>query len=303
MNQAEIIEKIKKLKKERNAVILAHCYQRLEIDEVADYVGDSLYLSRVAAQSDADIIVFAGVTFMAETAKILSPDRKVLVPRPEAGCFMADMIKLEDLLAFKSQHPNAPVVCYVNSSAEVKANSDICCTSANAVNVVKSLGVKEVLFVPDKGLGGYVNSQLTDVNVISFPGFCPTHMRVLPDDVDKMKAKYPQALVLVHPECRIEVIEKADYVGSTSGIMNFVKESDAKQFIIVTELGVVERLQRDYADKEFFLITPYTVCENMKWNTLADILISLEKDVYEVEVDKETAEKACLAIKKMLDVK
>lgn len=303
MNQAEIIEKINKLKKERKAVILAHCYQRLEIDEVADYVGDSLYLSKVAADSDADIIVFAGVTFMAETAKILSPERKVLIPRPEAGCFMADMIKLEDLLEFKAQHPNAPVVCYVNSSAEVKANSDICCTSANAVDVVKSLGVKEVLFVPDKGLGGYVNSQLSDVNVISFPGFCPTHMRVLPEDIDKMKAKYPQALVLVHPECRIEVIEKADYVGSTSGIIKFSKESDAKQFIIVTELGVVERLQRDYSEKEFFLITPYTVCENMKWNTLSDILISLEKDVYEVEVDKETADKAYSAIKKMLDVK
>lgn len=303
MNQAEIIEKIKKLKKERNAVILAHCYQRLEIDEVADYIGDSLYLSRVAAESDADMIVFAGVTFMAETAKILSPDKKVLIPRPEAGCFMADMIKLEDLLAFKNQHPNVPVVCYVNSSAEVKANSDICCTSANAVDVVRSLGVKEVLFVPDKGLGGYVNSQLEDVNVISFPGFCPTHMRILPDDIDKMKAKYPEALVLVHPECRIEVIEKADYVGSTSGIIKFANESNAKQFIIVTELGVVERLQRDLPEKEFFLITPYTVCENMKWNTLADILISLEKDVYEVEVDEETSKKAYNAIKRMLDVK
>jgi quinolinate synthase len=216
---------------------------------------------------------------------------------------MADMIKLEDLLAFKNQHPNSPVVCYVNSSAEVKAHSDICCTSANAVAVVKSLCAKEVLFVPDKGLGGYVNSQLEDVNVISFPGFCPTHMRIMPDDIDKMKVKHPSALVLVHPECRIEVIEKADYVGSTSGIIKFAKESDAKKFIIVTELGVVERLQRDCSDKEFFLITPYTVCENMKWNTLSDILISLEKDVYEVELDKDLSARAYSAIKKMLDVK
>ena len=303
MNQAEIIEKINKLKKEQNAVILAHCYQRLEIDEVADYVGDSLYLSRVAAQSDADVIVFAGVTFMAETAKILSPSKKVLFPRPEAGCFMADMIRLDDLLKFKAQYPNAPVVCYVNSSAEVKAHSDICCTSANAVDVVKSLGVKEVLFVPDKGLGGYVNSKLADVNVISFPGFCPTHMRILPEDIDAMRAKYPQAPILVHPECRNEVIEKADYVGSTSGIMKFAKESTAKQFIIVTEIGVVERLQRDYPEKEFFLITERTTCENMKWNTLSDILISLEKSLYEVKLDKETSTKAYSAIKKMLDVK
>ena len=303
MNQAEIIERIQTLKKERNAVILAHCYQRLEIDEVADYVGDSLYLSRVAAESEADIIVFAGVTFMAETAKILSPDKKVLFPRPEAGCFMADMIRLEDLQEFKKQHPDAPVVCYVNSSAEVKAHSDICCTSANAVDVVKSLGAKEVLFVPDKGLGGYVNSQLEDVNVISFPGFCPTHMRILPEDIYKMREKYPDAPVLVHPECRIEVIQEADYVGSTSGIMKYAKESDAKQFIIVTELGVVERLQRDYPEKEFFLITERTTCENMKWNTLEDILISLEKDLYEVELDKELSDKAYSAIKKMLDIK
>lgn len=303
MNQSEIIQKINKLKKEQNAVILAHCYQRLEIDEVADFVGDSLYLSKVAAESNADVIVFAGVTFMAETAKILSPEKKVLFPRPEAGCYMADMIKSEDLLEFKAQYPNAPVVCYVNSSAEVKALSDICCTSANAVAVVKSLGAKEVLFVPDKGLGGYVNSQLADVNVISFPGFCPTHMRILPEDIDKMRTKYPKAPVLVHPECRIEVIEKADYVGSTSGIMKFAKESSAKQFIIVTEIGVVERLQRDFPEKEFFLITERTTCENMKWNTLSDILISLEKGLYEVELDKETSIKAYLTIKKMLDVK
>jgi len=303
MNQSEIIQKINKLKKEQNAVILAHCYQRLEIDEVADFVGDSLYLSKVAAESNADVIVFAGVTFMAETAKILSPEKKVLFPRPEAGCYMADMIKSEDLLEFKAQYPNAPVVCYVNSSAEVKALSDICCTSANAVAVVKSLGAKEVLFVPDKGLGGYVNSQLSDVNVISFPGFCPTHMRILPEDIDKMRAKYPKAPVLVHPECRIEVIEKADYIGSTSGIMKFAKESSAKQFIIVTEIGVVERLQRDFPEKEFFLITERTTCENMKWNTLSDILISLEKGLYEVELDKETSIKAYLTIKKMLDVK
>lgn len=302
MSQTEIIEKIKQLKKEKNAVILAHCYQRVEIDEVADYVGDSLYLSRVAAESDADIIVFAGVSFMAETAKILSPDKKVLLPRPEAGCFMAEMLNLQDLLDFKAQHPGVPVVCYVNSSAEVKANSDICCTSANGVAVVKSLGAKEVLFVPDKGLGYYVNSKLDDVNVIPFAGFCPTHMRILPDDIDAMKAKYPEAKVLVHPECRMEVINKADYVGSTSGIMKYAKESDAKQFIIVTEVGVVERLQRDYPEKEFILISDKAICQNMKWITLEDILISLEKEVYEMNVDPEIADKAKASIMRMLDL-
>jgi len=302
MSQAEIIEKIKKLKKEKNAVILAHCYQRVEIDEVADYVGDSLYLSRVAAESNADIIVFAGVSFMAETAKILSPDKKVLLPRPEAGCFMADMLNLKDLQEFKAKHPGVPVVCYVNSSAEVKANSDICCTSANGVAVVKSLGAKEVLFVPDKGLGYYVNSKLDDVNVIPFAGFCPTHMKILPEDIDAMKAKYPEAPVLVHPECRMEVIEKADYVGSTSGIMNFAKESDAKQFIIVTEVGVVERLQRDYPEKEFILISEKAYCQNMKWITLGDILISLEKEAYEMQVDPEIAQKAKVSIVRMLNL-
>ena len=303
MNKIDIIEKIKQLKKEKNAVILAHCYQRLEIDEVADYVGDSLYLSRVAAESDADMIVFAGVSFMAETAKILSPDKKVLLPRPEAGCFMAEMLTLQDLQDFKAKYSGVPVVCYVNSSAEVKANSDICCTSANAIEVVKSLGVPKVLFVPDKGLGYYVDSQLPDVEVIPFAGFCPTHMRILPEDIDTMKAKYPDAPVLVHPECRMEVIEKADYVGSTSGIMNFAKNSDAKQFIIVTEVGVVERLQRDYPEKEFILISDKAICKNMKWIGLEDILISLEKEVYEMEVDPETADKAYDSIKKMLDLK
>ena len=303
MSQAEIIEKIQKLKKEKNAVILAHCYQRVEIDLVADMVGDSLGLSRKAAQTDADIILFAGVSFMAETAKILSPDKKVLIPRPEAGCFMADMITPDDLRKFKSEHPGVPVVCYVNSSAEVKAESDICCTSANAVKVTASLGAKEVLFIPDKGLGAYVNSQLPDVNVISFSGFCPTHMRIIPDDIDAMRNKYPDAPVLVHPECRMEVIEKADYVGSTTGIIDYAEQSKAKQFIIVTEVGVVDRLNRDNPDKEFILISDKAVCQNMKWNTLEDILISLEKDLYEVELDSELSKRALLSIQRMLDVK
>lgn len=303
MSQAEIIQKIKELKKQKNAIILAHCYQRVEIDEVADFVGDSLGLSREAANTDADIILFAGVSFMAETAKMLSLDKKVLLPRLESGCFMADMINLDDLEKFKATHPDLPVVCYVNSSAEIKAHSDICCTSANAVKVVESLGVEKVLFIPDKGLGAYVDSQLPNVEVITFPGFCPTHMRIVPDDIDAMKSKYPDAPVLVHPECRIEVIEKADFVGSTTGIMNFAKQSDAKQFIIVTEQGVVDRLNRDYPEKEFILISDKAICQNMKWNTLEDILISLEKELHEIDLDRDLAQRAYIPIKRMLDIK
>lgn len=303
MNNQKIIEKIKSLKKEKNVIILAHCYQRIEIDEVADFVGDSLQLSYAAAESKADTILFAGVSFMAETAKIISPQKKVLIPRPEAGCFMADMITPKYLEEFKNLNPKAPVVCYVNSSAEIKAHSDICCTSANAVEVVKSLNAKEVLFVPDRGLGYYVNSQLKDVQVTPFSGFCPAHMRILPDDITKIKEKYPNALLLTHPECRMEVIEKSDYVGSTSGIMKFAKEHNNKEFIIATEVGVVERLRRDYPEKKFIHVSEKLFCQNMKHNTLEDILISLENDMYEITLDKDLSDKAYSCIKRMMDLK
>ena len=204
--QNKIIEKIKLLKKEKNAIVLAHTYQNIEIDEVADFTGDSLYLSRMAANTDADIIVFAGVYFMAETAKILSPKKKVLLPNMNSGCLMADMINVQQLRAFKQKHPNIPVVCYVNSTAAVKSESDVCCTSANAVEVVRKLGAKEVLFVPDTYLGSYVGEQLKNVKVITYPGYCPTHFSLRADDVAKMKADYPQAKVLAHPECRSEVL-------------------------------------------------------------------------------------------------
>jgi len=301
-NQA-IIEKIKKLKKQKKAVILAHCYQNIEIDFVADIVGDSLYLSQQAAKTNADIIVFAGVYFMAETATILSPSKKVLLPRMEAGCLMAEMINIQELRKFKAQDLNTPVVCYVNSTAEIKAESDICCTSANAVHVVKSLNAAKVLFVPDRGLGSYVNSQLPDTEVICFPGYCPTHMRILPEDIDNMKTENPDAMVLVHPECHMEVIKKADFVGSTSGIMKTAKESSAKRFIIATEKGVVDRLQRDYPEKEFILATEKAICENMKWNTLEDVLNCLENESPEIFVDKETSQKAVVSIERMLAVK
>lgn len=297
-----MINEILKLKKEKNAVILAHSYQNIEIDEVADFVGDSLYLSQMAAKTDADIIVFAGVYFMAETAKILSPSKKVLLPRMESGCLMADMINLQRLREFKAKHPGVPTVCYINSTAEVKSECDICCTSSNAVKIVKSLGVKEVLFAPDTYLGTWVESQLDGVNVITYPGYCPTHLRITPEDITSQRKKYPNALVLAHPECHQNVVSMADYVGSTTGIMNFAAQSDNKSFIIATELGVVERLQRDFKDKEFVLVSPKAICPNMKWNHLEDILHSLKYEQHEITVDEEIAKKAITCIDRMLEV-
>lgn len=297
-----MIDEILKLKKEKNAVILAHCYQNVEIDTVADFVGDSLYLSQMAAKTDADIIVFAGVYFMAETAKILSPQKKVLLPRLEAGCLMADMINLQQLREFKSKHPEIPTVCYINSTAEVKSECDICCTSSNAVKIVESLGVKEVLFVPDTYLGTWVQSQLEGVKVITYPGFCPTHLRITPEDIIEQKKKYPNALVLAHPECHQAVTQLADYVGSTTGIMNFAAKSDKAQFIISTEFGVVERLERDFPEKKFILVSPKAVCPNMKWHHLEDILNSLKYEQYEINVDEQIAKKAVNCISRMLEV-
>ena len=295
-------EQINKLKKEKNAVILAHCYQNVEIDEVADYVGDSLYLSQMASKTDADIILFAGVYFMAQTAKILCPNKKVLLPRLESGCRMADMISINQLREFKSKHPNIPTVCYINSTAEVKSECDICCTSSNAVKIVKSLNADKILFLPDTYLGKWVESQLGNLDVITYPGFCPTHLQIRPEDIEKARAEYPNALVLAHPECHQSVTKLADYVGSTTGIMKYAIESDKKQFIIATEKGVVDRLKRDYPDKDFILIKDNIICPNMKWHTLTDIYNALEKEEHEITVDKEIASKALGCIDRMLNV-
>ena len=262
-----------------------------------------MYLSRQASFTDKDIIVFAGVYFMAETAKILSPNKKVLLPRREAGCLMADMIDIKQLREFKSKYPGVPVVCYVNSSAEVKSESDICCTSSNAVSVVKSLGVDRVLFVPDTYLGSHIAKQLPDIEVITYNGFCPTHLRILPDDVDKMRQLHADAVVLSHPECHGEVVKRSDFTGSTSQIMDFVKKSNEKKFIIATELGVKERLERDYPEKEFYLVSPKAVCPNMKWHHLEDILNALVNEEHEVKVDEEIAKKALAPIEKMLGLR
>ena len=302
MSNIDLIKKINDLKKEKKAIVLAHTYQNVEIDEVADYSGDSLYLSRMAAKTDADIIVFAGVYFMAETAKILSPQKTVLLPNLSAGCAMADKINLEQLRTFKSQYPGVPVVCYVNSTAAVKSESDICCTSANAVEVVKSLNAKEVLFVPDQHLGSYVESQLKDVKVITYPGFCPIHHDITVEDILEKKSVYPEAKVYVHPECRKNVTQLADFVGSTTAIIKNIKNSSDSEFIIVTEKGVVERLERDCPDKKFILINQKAICDSMKLLHLEDILYALEYNKYEITIDEQIAKKALSSIDNMIKI-
>ena len=297
-----LIQKIKQLKQEKNAVILAHCYQNVEIDEVADFVGDSLYLSQMAAKTDADIIVFAGVYFMAQTAKILSPNKKVLLPRLESGCLMADMVNLEQLREFKAKHPNLPTVCYINSTAEVKSECDICCTSSNALKIVKSLNAEKILFLPDTYLGKWVESQLDGIEVITYPGYCPTHLRIKAEDILEMRKKYPAAKILAHPECHKTVADLADFVGSTKEIMAYAAKSDDKQFVIATEKGVYDRLKRDYPEKEFIMIKDNIICPNMKWHTLEDIYNSLLHEQHEINVDKDLAQKALGCIDRMLDV-
>ena len=299
---SNIKEKINILKKQKNAVILAHCYQPAEIDEVADFVGDSLYLSQVAAKTNADIIIFAGVFFMAQTAKLLSPNKKVLLPQIEAGCRMADMLSLKQLKDFTSKHPSIPTVCYVNSTAEVKAECDICCTSSNAVKIVKSLGVSKILFVPDTYLGKWVEKQLGNVEVITYPGFCPTHLQIRPEDIEKARKKYPDALILAHPECHMSVSSIADYVGSTAGIMKYVKESKNKSFVIATEQGVTDRLKRDFPKKNIYPIKSDIICPNMKMTSMEDILHVLETEENEIFVDKEIAHRAVKCLNAMLEV-
>lgn len=302
----DLKQEILRLKKEKNAVILTHCYQDVEIDEVSDYVGDSLYLSRAAAKTDAKIIVFAGVYFMAQSAKLLSPKKKVLLPNMNSGCLMSDMIDVNNLKQFKAQYPDIPVVCYVNSTAEVKAHCDICCTSSNAVDVVKSLNVNKVLFVPDTYLGKWVETKLKNVEVITFNGFCPTHLRIRTTDIEQARKNYPDALILAHPECHTEISKLADFVGSTKDIMEFAKQSDKKQFVIATEVGVVDRLNRDSKKynwgKEFILINPNITCSNMKQNSLEDIYNVLLNETNEITIDEEISKKAVISIERMLNI-
>ncbi len=297
-----LVEKIKELKKQRNAVILVHNYQRPEVQDIADYVGDSLGLSIAASKTEAELIVFCGVHFMAETAAIICPDKKVIMPDVNAGCPMADMITVEKLRELKSKHPGAPVVCYVNTSAAVKAEVDICCTSANAVKVVNSLPSEEVIFIPDKFLGMYVQSKVPNKRLILYEGYCPTHAKILSEHVQKAKVQHPRAAVIVHPECRPEVIAMADAALSTEGMLKFVRESKADEFLIGTETGIIYRMRKENPGKKFFAITDLAICPNMKLTTLEKVLWSLEDLKTEVKVDRDITDRARQAIEKMLQI-
>ena len=297
-----IVEKISELKRKHNAIILAHNYQRGEVQDVADYVGDSLGLSQQAAKANADLIVFCGVHFMAETAAILSPDKTVIMPDEHAGCPMASMITARELREKKKLYPSARVVCYVNTTAAVKAESDICCTSSNAVKIVSSIPEDEkILFIPDKSLGAYVSSCLNR-EMTYWEGYCPTHHRILADQIVKMKSEHPEAEVVVHPECTPDVIALADHVASTTGILKYANSSNAKEFIIGTEIGILHRLRKENPDKIFMPVTPLSDCPNMKLNTLEKVLWSLEDIQYVVTVPDEIAKKALSAIQRMLDL-
>jgi len=297
----QYIEKIRELKEKKRAIILAHNYQRPEIQDLADLVGDSLDLSRKAAATDAEVIVFCGVYFMAESAAILSPEKTVLLPVKEAGCQLADMITIQELRKKKKENPKAAVVCYVNSSAQVKAESDICCTSANGVGVINSLKENKILFVPDEHLGRYLESK-TKKDVILWKGFCPTHYNLLAKDILRAKEDHPEAKVLVHPECRLSVIDLADEAISTNGILEYVKKSETKEFIIGTEMGIIHRLKKESPNKKFYPASKNLICPSMKLITLKEIAQSLEKMRYKIEIPEEVRKKAKKSLDRMLEV-
>jgi quinolinate synthase len=299
--EISLVERVLRLKRERNAVILVHNYQLGEIQDIADFIGDSLGLSQNAAKTEADVIVFCGVHFMAETAAILCPDMKVLLPDSHAGCPMANMITAEQLRQRKKELPHASVVCYVNSTAEVKAESDICCTSANAVQVVESVTNDEILFVPDQYLGHYISTKVKK-KIHFWPGYCPTHARIRPQDIIQLKQEYPQAKVAIHPECRPEVIELADEVISTGGMIRYARRDDVRELIVGTELGIIHRLKKENPGKRFIPVSEQAICPNMKLITLEKVLWSLEEMAPEVTVPEEIRLKAKEAVDKMLAI-
>jgi quinolinate synthase len=301
MDSNETRQEIKALLKQRNAVLLAHNYMRDEVQEIADITGDSLALSMEAAKTAADVIVFCGVHFMAESASILSPDKTVLLPRLDAGCPMADMITVEGLLEMKARLPGVPVVTYVNSSAAVKAHSDICCTSANAVKVVNSLPDSEIIFAPDRNLGNFV-AKLTTKTFHFWDGFCPTHERLKVDEVIRLKGEYPDAEFICHPECNPAVTALADHACSTSAMYEYCSKSPVRRFIIGTEAGILYRLKIENPDKEFILASPSLICPNMKLISLEDILASLRTMTPVVKVPEDVRIPAKLALDRMLAV-
>ena len=300
----DLFAKIQKLKEEKKAIILAHNYQRPEIQEIADYIGDSIELSRKAMQEKtAEIIVFAAVDFMAESAAILNPGKKVLLPTLGARCPMAQMLTVDEIKRAKAQHPSAPVVLYVNTLAETKAECDICCTSANAVEVINSLSADTVLFGPDRNLAEYV-AEKTGKTLIPLPewGFCPTHLLFQPEDVTVLRQQHPQAVVMVHPECSSEMRKAADFIGSTSKMCTFAKEAKAKTFIVGTEEGLLHRLRKENPEKQFFTAYEGAVCPNMKLTTLDRLFASLKEEKYVVKVPEATARKARIALERMFQL-
>jgi quinolinate synthase len=302
MKKYEMIKKIEELKKQKNAVILAHNYQIGEIQDIADFVGDSLQLAKMAKTIEEDLIIFCGVKFMAESAKILNPEKRVLLPVLEAGCPMADMANAYDLIKMKNENPGVPVVTYVNSSAEVKAESDICCTSSNAVKVVESLKTDKIIFAPDKNLGTYVGEMCEGVEVLLWNGYCPTHHRVTISDIDALRSQYPDTKILVHPECRPDVFHKADFVGSTAQILDYARNSEDKQLIIGTEKGILHMLQKVSPDKKFILLSENLICLNMKKTGLSDVLKALEEETHEIFIDPKISGKAYMALERMLNL-
>jgi quinolinate synthase len=298
----KLINRITELKTKRKAIILAHNYQIGEVQDIADFVGDSLELTQQAAKSEAEVIVFCGVHFMAETAAILCPDKAVLLPDLLAGCPMADMIDVQGLRGMKSQYPEATIVCYINSSAAVKAESNICCTSGNALKVVEKIPPEqEIIFIPDQYLGGYVSAK-SRRSMHLWPGYCPTHLKIIPRDILAMKGKYAKAKVIVHPECHPEVTALADAVLGTGGMRRYVKESNAREFIVGTEVGILHGLKKNNPEKHFYPASERAVCPNMKRITLEKILWVLEEMTNKIKVPEDIRTKARKAIELMLGV-
>lgn len=297
-----VLDAIAQLKKEKKAIILAHYYVEDQVQEIADYIGDSFYLSKVATETDAEQIIFAGVSFMAESAKILNPEKRVFMPDARADCAMAHMVDVARIEKMRSEVEDLAVVCYINSTAEIKTYSDVCVTSANAVKIVRELPIKNIFFIPDGNLGRYVAEQVLEKHVILNDGYCPVHHAMTGDMIKKAKAAHPEAEFVVHPECRQEVVEQASYAGSTSGIIKYVSSSDKKEFIVGTEVGVFYQLKKENPDKVFYPVMEPQVCEDMKLVTPEKILDVLQNETNEVFMDDERREKALIPLKRMLEL-
>ena len=297
-----MIQTIERLKKEKNAVILAHYYVSGEVQAVADYVGDSFYLAKIAKNTDAETIVFCGVSFMAESAKILNPDKRVLMPDITADCPMAHMVKDGKIESMREKYSDLAVVCYINSTAQLKTKSDVCVTSSNAVKIVKALPNKNIFFIPDENLGRYVKEQVPEKNIILNDGYCPRHKQMTKEQVAKVKQEHVNALVLAHPECTKEVLDMADYIGSTAGIIEYAKYSQSKEFIICTEQGVLYQLQNDSPDKKFYFVEPCPICHDMKLITLEKIAHVLTTGENEITVSEDLREKSLKPLDKMLEL-